>query len=193
MQSAGRPSRGDGDVRTWCNRSARSRVRRLVRRCSAALPFLPIVALLLSNACSPNTRTSATPRTASSSSSHLEAVLGFALMRLYEVTENDEWVKHVRRVADFMLAELADDEGPASEDVTSSPRAPCGMHTSRRARAATVSDVHLLGNRVRDAFALEPFHDVEAEIDTGGDPPGGDDVSVDDDALAQRGCAVARE
>lgn len=39
------------------------------------------------------------------------ASFGFALMRLYEVTKNVDWLRRARAVADFMKADLADEEG----------------------------------------------------------------------------------
>jgi uncharacterized protein YyaL (SSP411 family) len=39
------------------------------------------------------------------------AAFGWGLMRLHEATKSDEWLKAARVIADFMIAELTDDDG----------------------------------------------------------------------------------
>lgn len=59
------------------------------------------------------------------------AALGWGLMRLSEVSKNDEWAKEARKIADFMLAELADDEGGGLFASTKDPDA-VGVFAVRR-------------------------------------------------------------
>ncbi|MBX3205995.1 MAG: thioredoxin domain-containing protein [Labilithrix sp.] len=59
------------------------------------------------------------------------AAFGWGLMRLYEVTRSDAWVEHARRIADFMLADLADHEGGGFFASTIDPDA-VGVFATRR-------------------------------------------------------------
>lgn len=59
------------------------------------------------------------------------AWFGLGLVRLYEVTRQDDYLKKARGVADFMIAELTDDEGGGMFASTKDPDA-VGVFASRR-------------------------------------------------------------
>lgn len=59
------------------------------------------------------------------------ASFGFALMRLYEVTKNVDWLRRARAVADFMRSDLVDDEGGGFFASTKDPDA-AGILARRR-------------------------------------------------------------
>jgi uncharacterized protein YyaL (SSP411 family) len=59
------------------------------------------------------------------------ATFGFGLMRLYEVTKNDEYLKRAKAIADFMLTDLADDDGGGFFAQTADPDA-VGVFAARR-------------------------------------------------------------
>lgn len=59
------------------------------------------------------------------------AAFGWGLMRLYEATKNEEWLKRARAIADFMLTELVDDEGGGLFAATKDPDA-VGVFATRR-------------------------------------------------------------
>jgi uncharacterized protein YyaL (SSP411 family) len=59
------------------------------------------------------------------------AAFGFALIRLYEVTKDAEYLKHARAIADFMLADLTDADGGGLFGSTADPDA-VGVFATRR-------------------------------------------------------------
>lgn len=59
------------------------------------------------------------------------AAFGFALLRLYEATKNEEWAKAAKAIADFMLAELHDEDGGGFFAATKDPDA-FGVFSGRR-------------------------------------------------------------
>ncbi len=59
------------------------------------------------------------------------AAFGLGLVRLYEVTKNDEYLKKARAIGDFMLAELTDDDGGGMFASTKDPDA-VGVFAKRR-------------------------------------------------------------
>jgi uncharacterized protein YyaL (SSP411 family) len=59
------------------------------------------------------------------------AAFGFALVRLYEVTKNDEYLKRARAIADFIVADLTDDDGGGLFGATADPGA-VGVFATRR-------------------------------------------------------------
>ncbi len=59
------------------------------------------------------------------------AAFGWGLMRLHEVTKNPAWLKEARAIADFMLAELVDDQGGGLFASTKDPDA-VGIFAQRR-------------------------------------------------------------
>jgi uncharacterized protein YyaL (SSP411 family) len=59
------------------------------------------------------------------------AAFGFALVRLYEVTKNDEYLKRAKAIAAFLVAELADDDGGGFFAATRDPDA-VGIFAARR-------------------------------------------------------------
>lgn len=59
------------------------------------------------------------------------AAFGFALLRLYDVTKNEEWAQRAKAIADFMLAELHDEDGGGFFAATKDPDA-FGVFTGRR-------------------------------------------------------------
>ena len=59
------------------------------------------------------------------------AWFGLALVRLYEVTKNEEYAKKARAIADFMIADLTDDDGGGMFASTKDPDA-VGVFATRR-------------------------------------------------------------
>lgn len=59
------------------------------------------------------------------------AAFGFGLVRLYEVTKKDEYLKAAKAIADFMIASLADDDGGGFFAATADPDA-VGVFSARR-------------------------------------------------------------
>jgi len=59
------------------------------------------------------------------------AAFGYALMRLYEVTKNDEWDRAAKKIADFMLSDLIDEDSGGLYGNTKDPDA-VGIFAKRR-------------------------------------------------------------
>jgi hypothetical protein len=59
------------------------------------------------------------------------AAFGLALVRLYEVTKKSEYLERARAIADFMIAELTDDDGGGMFASTADPDA-VGIFAARR-------------------------------------------------------------
>ncbi|MBX3189345.1 MAG: thioredoxin domain-containing protein [Labilithrix sp.] len=59
------------------------------------------------------------------------AAFGLALVRLHEVTKNDDYLREARKIADFMIGELVDDDGGGMFASTADPDA-VGVFATRR-------------------------------------------------------------